>query len=281
MLYRRKPDSDFASQFAFAVSLTGQSMILFAIVRQMEADIRGISLVTVMVQAILFVFIGNFLHRVWCAMSGGLAAILALSAFALYPIVPGLLALAVGAVWLNEFRWPRHAAAARALGYGLVLVTLFLVHTPPDFWIWTAAISAEQMAPAVGLNAWRWISTGLIGATLLWRAWEFLNRRAVAPATRTGIAMLGVAFLLATLSYKAPGIGISCMILVIGFANGNRVLTGLGIVALLTYLSQYYYLMQVSLLEKSLWLLGTGAVLLLARGLLAWVWPSSEDSGHA
>jgi len=281
MLFRYKPGSDFATQFAFAVSLTGQFMILFAVARQLEMDIRAVAALSAVLQAILFILIANFLHRVWSAASGGLAAILAASGFGLYPMVSGALALALAAVWLNEFRLPRHAAGMRALGYGLVLATLLFLHTPPHYWSWSAAIRGEQLALPMQWPAVRWVSTALIALALLWTAWQFLERQVVRADSRAGLAMLAVSLLLATLSYKAPGVGVSCIILVIGFGNGNRVLTGLGIFALLAYLSQYYYLMQVSLLEKSLWMLGSGAALLLAWGLLGRVWPAREGDSHA
>ena len=58
------------------------------------------------------------------------------------------------------------------------------------------------------------------------------------------------------------------MIVVLGFANGNRVLTGLGITALLFYVSAYYYLLEETLLFKSGVLLATGIVLLATRWLV-------------
>ena len=120
------------------------------------------------------------------------------------------------------------------------------------------------------------MSVCLLGAALMWTAFAMLRRQAVAMGSRPGLAMLGVALLLAVLSYKAPGVGITCLLLVVGFAHGNAPLAGLGVVALLAYLSQYYYLMQVSLLEKSLWLMGIGLSLLLARLALRWVWSASH-----
>ena len=47
---------------------------------------------------------------------------------------------------------------------------------------------------------------------------------------------------IALASLAAPGLAPAVAILVLGYANGNRVLTGLGILVLLGYLSYYYYL---------------------------------------
>jgi uncharacterized membrane protein len=68
---------------------------------------------------------------------------------------------------------------------------------------------------------------------------------------------------------------------VVGFANGNRVLIGLGIAALVGYLSHYYYSLQATLLEKSVLLMCTGLVLLAARFALHRWWPLSKEQAHA
>jgi uncharacterized membrane protein len=69
---------------------------------------------------------------------------------------------------------------------------------------------------------------------------------------------------------------------VIGFANGNRILAGLGILALLGYLSHYYYSLQLTLLEKSGVLASTGIALLAAWLLVHRYWPESkEGASHA
>jgi len=49
------------------------------------------------------------------------------------------------------------------------------------------------------------------------------------------------------------------IILLIGFSRGNRTLFGLGVVALLGYLSYFYYALQATLLVKSMMLAGSGA----------------------
>ena len=95
------------------------------------------------------------------------------------------------------------------------------------------------------------------------------------------IAVLG-AIIVAAATLKAPGLGPATAVLVIGFANGNRVLAGLGIIALLGYLSHYYYSLQITLLEKSMVLAGTGIALLIARLALQRYWPQpKEGASHA
>ena len=56
--------------------------------------------------------------------------------------------------------------------------------------------------------------------------------------------------------------------LVVGYAHGNRTLAGFAIAALLGYLSVFYYLLEYTLLVKSVLLMSTGIALLGAYALL-------------
>jgi uncharacterized membrane protein len=77
------------------------------------------------------------------------------------------------------------------------------------------------------------------------------------------------AALVTAASFKAPGIATGLTLVLLGYANANRSLVGLGLVALLSYLSAYYYLLESTLLMKSLTLAVTGVVLIAARSV-AW-----------
>ena len=82
-------------------------------------------------------------------------------------------------------------------------------------------------------------------------------------------------------SLEASGIATGLLVILLGYSNGNRVLVGLGIAALLFYSSAYYYTLQTTLLIKSGVLAATGAMLLLARWVvLKWVF-APEESSHA
>jgi uncharacterized membrane protein len=79
---------------------------------------------------------------------------------------------------------------------------------------------------------------------------------------------------------KAQGIGLATIILLVGYAQGNRVLAGLGIFSLLAYLTYYYYSLQFSLLEKSIWLIVCGGALLVVRFGLRYM-TGDEGRQHA
>ena len=70
---------------------------------------------------------------------------------------------------------------------------------------------------------------------------------------------------LSSIRTQAPGMTACLLIVLLGFSNGNRLLVGTGIAARALYMGGYYYLLHVTLLEKSTVLLVTGLVLLGAR----------------
>jgi Domain of unknown function (DUF4401) len=275
MLFRARPESDFATQFGLAVSLAGQGLVLFALIDELDHQTIAIALGLCLFEAMLFFAMPNFVHRVWSAWAGACAVVFALSDWQLQAYAPGLLSLACAWVWLNEFRYARHGALLRAGGYGLVLALItasgMLTWTSGD-WLWRAG---GVQAPASAFHLWTGAGSG--GVALLWSVWRLLIREAVAPATGAGVRILAATLILALATLKAPGLAPATLILLLGFSNGNRVLFGLGVASLLGFLSFYYYSLQTTLLYKSALMAGTGLALLSARFLLLAWWPAASQ----
>ena len=80
---------------------------------------------------------------------------------------------------------------------------------------------------------------------------------------------------------EVQGITVGIVILVLGFSGANRVLLGLGSVSLLFYISSYYYLLDTTLLDKSLSLFIVGLVLLIIRWLMSHILPIKKGTRHA
>ena len=280
MLFRIKANSDFASQFAFAVSLAGQALIFVGLFREFSSQINTISLLIMFVEAILFLLLPNFVHRVWTASIGILAALILLNNLGLYTYTSALLIAAFSWVWLNEFNYAQRGSLIRALGYGCALICIFALLTRTGTWSWQLWSHAFRL-PGGALNFW--IGATLIAVTLMVVVVKLLGREGVAPTSARGGVALAAAALLALLSFKAPGIVISMIILLIGYAHGNRVLAGLGILSMLAYLSHYYYILHITLLQKSVLLMGSGIILLAARLVQKRVWPITDggDTRHA
>ena len=279
IMFRGRPNGDFVGQFALAMSLAGQMLIIAGLMQIASSQISGIALAFALLQMVLFLLIPNFLHRVLSAMSGTAALVVALSNWGFYPYTPAIVFAAFSWVWLNEFSYPGRGTQMRAIGYGLALLLI------ADLVMGSAAGMARSLwldragTPLLGGALAPWIGAALIGVTIIWVVWKLLIREGLTLTKEPGLAAIGGAALVALVSIKAPGIGVTVVILLIGYANGNRVLTGLGILSLLAYLSHYYYMLQITLLEKSVLLFCTGIVLIAARLALKSKWPIEERTG--
>jgi uncharacterized membrane protein len=126
-----------------------------------------------------------------------------------------------------------------------------------------------------------WMGDLLTGAVLLWVVWTLLRHGEGGSSRVQVIAILAAAMLLVLVSFKAPGLPVGVCIIVLGYAHGNRMLTGLGIAALLTYASTYYYTLDATLLVKSQVLATSGLLLLLARWLMRRVLSGAQEANHA
>jgi hypothetical protein len=278
VIFRAAPKSDFIAQFGLAVSLAGQALMVFGAAQWFERSLTGIALYIALQQALLFVLVPNFVHRLWAAWTCALAAIYAMLGAGLYAFTPA--AATAVFVWaaLSEFRLARHGEMLRAAVHGLAITAvmaavmhghllggLLFGHGPRAFDLGQAGVWLGRIASL---------------AVLVWAVLMLLRREGLALASGQGRVGLAAALILGLASFKAPGVGPATAILIVGYANADRVLTGLGVVALLGYLSHYYYSLQATLLEKSALLAAAGAALLIARLAMRHWWPQKPEQAE-
>ena len=103
---------------------------------------------------------------------------------------------------------------------------------------------------------------------ILYVVWQLLIRQNIKIPGRIANAVLFGTLVLIFASLKVFGLTVGVMIILLGYANGNRILTGLGIASLLYYISAYYYTLQSTLLMKSQLLAVLGILLLIASWLI-------------
>lgn len=264
-LFTMGPRNDFVVMFGLAVSLAGQALLAFGVFTLFEGRYREPLpfAVLAIVEAALALVIPNFINRVATAYAATLAFTYACVVAGAWYLPAGVVGAAVAAVWLSEVRLAKMHSIVAPVGYGLTLAFMQLESAGLfGHWIGVASGSREM----VGVSPW--IGETLVASALVAAVWVLIRRAGWKPASPRTLLALGVALALGATSFKAPGIAGGLMIVVLGFANGNRVLAGLGIAALLFYVSAYYYLLEETLLFKSGVLLATGIVLLAARWLV-------------
>ncbi len=101
------------------------------------------------------------------------------------------------------------------------------------------------------------MTAGLIAA-ILWIA----KNKSLNWSAKPVILSIVTAIMLGFLS--APGIILSTLIVLLGYANHERVLAAIGVLSLPIFMSIFYYHLDITLIEKSITLLGSGGLFLLA-----------------
>lgn len=279
-LFRAFDGNDFAEQFGLAVSLAGQGLMIIGLADIFDARGQAIYLAVAAMQAALALLVPNFLHRLLATCGAAIAVALAINAAALHGLSAPILCLGLALVWLEPRIWAAGGGLWRPVGYGLVLA-LLLVET---FRLFGAGLLFE---PA---QASRWIALhgpligrALTAAVLLFVAIALIRREGASPKSPVALAAAGAALVLGLVSLTAPGLASALLILLLGFAAGNRLLTAVGVLSLLGFVTHFYYSLHATLLEKSGILAVTGLCLLAAWFALrrAATAAGTMDSGHA
>ena len=262
-LFRLAPRSDFGAMFALAISFAGQALLIYGVLGLFARDVKGTAYLLISaIEVVLAVAMPNVIHRFASAYAAALALGFALESAGIGFFAASLTGAGVAALWLNEARLARINTVVTPVAYGLTVAFIQMEATSRL----DRGLLMDMIAPPV--PGGRWLGEALVIVTLL-ACVATLLKRAASPwhAPRTAYTLLAVASIGAA-SFKAPGIAAGLMILVLGYANGNRVLTGLGVAALLFYVCAYYYQLDITLLAKSAVLAATGLALLGARWVM-------------
>lgn len=278
LLLRAGAQSDFMNQFGLAVSLAGQALMGMGLLRLFGYSSNAAALAIALQQALLFALVPNFVHRVWTSWTAAYAVVYLLGKLGLQAFAPAAVSLAFLWPWLAEFDHPRRGELLRAAGYGLALAAVQTLAMHGSLLLeWMHGLGA----PGRFSGELRWLGNLASGLVLVWAVLRLLKREGVGLGEPHARIALAGAVVLTLISLRAPGVGPAAAILIIGYANGNRVLAGLGVIALLGYLSHYYYALHATLLEKSAFLAGAGLALLAARAALRLWWPQGKEAEHA
>jgi hypothetical protein len=197
------------------------------------------------------------------------------------------LATAAAPIWLAaagivEDRW-----IVTELLFLLTAGLAALVFTRPDLlaqtrlWRSTRTIG-YGLATGAGAIALMSLLTQVLGTDegvmRPWVSWlmgggiAFLGWRAApaGPDSRRALPLVGLPLIVGMLTGGAPGLSLALGGLVVAFYAGERPLFGLASAYLAVFLWQFYYMMELSFLEKAAALAGTGLALLGAAAWLHW-----------
>jgi uncharacterized protein DUF4401 len=268
---RRETRAEFVKQSAVAASLAGLGLILAGI-GELSRSATVVGSTAVVLAVVLARLMPDRVHRFLMAILGAEALI-----FAMVDTIPYGFDLAVLAiVALTGYVWRagvRHrsdevAEMLEPVSYGLV-VALFgaLLFSA------TSRLGA-QLTREMSLGQSRVAALGpltTIGITLALIAliWSIDEEHGTSHTSGASFAALTGAAALGAGSLYSPGIVAGVAGLMLAFDRRNSVLLGMAVVFLLVFGSVYYYNLDLTLLEKSGVLAGSGLLLLAIRSRIA------------
>lgn len=273
----RRPGALFAAQFGLAVSLSGQALLLAACRDYWDTSVFWAGWAGL--QALLVWGFPYSVHRFLSSLWAVYALCAALASTVVFWWMPSLLALGAAGLWLTEARWLHRASLGSPVAYALTIALLQL-HA---FTLVSPLVLAELLQTGSRLQAPSatvlMLAEGLLAGVWVLTAACLMRAQGVKAASRSGAAAWAGIVAVAVLSQAAPGFAVAWMLLLLGFAGANKVLVGVGFFTFLAYLSRYYYLLEMPLVEKSLWLSVAGLAMLAAYGALhRWLRPENDDA---
>jgi len=266
-LLRYKYENDFLVQLTLACSLSGQALIAFGIVEIFDPDNGyGFTTFVIALSVLMFFIFPDRIHRVITVLVAAFALgalIIGEHHLNINPFVGPLLAIAM--VWFYQKQASFFASGkghlVRPLITGLMLAAFgFLM------------ISTVYILPSVyvsdSLYPRPWISTLMLGALLIYVGNIVWPHISVNPNSTATLIFFTILLVVIAAAWAIPGLLLALIVILLGVHSGDRLFIGAGLAFLVIFISAYFYGTQVSMLTKSITLISTGTVVLIARWLL-------------
>lgn len=257
-----KTQYDFLEHLALAISLAGQAIVAIVIFKEIPDELSFFLLTCF--HLLLTLFIPNFIHRVLSSFFMALCFAYGLAEIEVPFISSGIIMALLAVVTLKEFKDPQHLKKYTAISYGLVTALLYAKGSELPGMGYTYWFTNEGLL----LSYLPWIGEVLLGLVTLGILWVVLHRLGYTSTSPVYLTVIGGAIVLCAVSLEAQGITIGISLILLGFAQSNIILKSVGIIALLFFISSYYYLLDNTLMEKAQTLFLVGVVLLATRWLL-------------
>jgi uncharacterized membrane protein len=275
-LVRRSGNNVFLTQLALSTGLAGQALFIGGVWSLSDSEATA-ALATFLLQGVLLVVYPDAIQRFLSTLFASLALIILLrleAAGVLVDMTLVGLTLLAHLLLLQQGRlqagsWGERVTPA-AFGLVTALFSVLLLRTWfQGFYGNLFRRGTTELPPGV-------LTLGLAVVTL-YSAWRVLEETEVEVGDTAGVTALAALALLAALTLRTPGVIAAAGVLMLGFHRRSVVLLGMAVLFILTFGVSYYYDLHLTLLAKSLALLGSGLVLLGLRFFVLSRFPAAEE----
>jgi Domain of unknown function (DUF4401) len=234
-MYRLPKAGEFVHQLAFAFSIAGQLGVGWMLI---SFERWGQSALTICImQCILVALMPNRQHRFVSTLFAWSALAAFLGTNRIASPLPAVVALTTVVLWRTETKWicagmdDLVSPIAHATWFSLLVIC--------------SVGLATTLARELGLQVWQ--ASSALAAIWVFAVFMYTEQL---DAIRRIVVMIA-AVLLAFACWKAPGILACAIALLVAFARGSRFGAALALIAMIAYLSTYYYQTSTTLLSKS------------------------------
>lgn len=237
--------SEFIEHMGLAVSFAGQALIVFAMFVHNESMELFFWTVLTLMCCFLAFLMPSYIHRMMSAYFATLCLSFFMYEAQVSSFFSSIALFFVALMWLYEFTFSQHVRKLQSVAYGAVIgllqfKTSILFAQHGQTW-------AHESLPSVN----QWIDEGLNVLVLLFILYTLIKQKKLLLDASQKWLGVAVILLLSFASFYANGIVSAILIIVLGFAIQNKILLVLGIISAILNLSSYYYLLDISLLNKS------------------------------
>lgn len=273
---RRMGNNVFLTQLALATGLAGQGLFIGG-VGILAKSPEAAAMATVVLQTALLFLYPDSTQRFLSSLFGSLALMVLLRLLGAEVLVDvALVGLTVLAhlLFLEQGRLQSGTWGELVTPAAFGLVTTLLYSLLMRSWFHDAYVDlfregTVELPPGV-------LTLGLTVVTL-YSAWRVLKETDSNPGGIAGVTAFAALGLLAVLTLQTPGVIATTGVLLLGFHRRSVVLLGMAVLFFLVFGVSYYYDLQLSLLAKSLALLGSGLMLLGLRLFILRRFPAAEE----
>ena len=271
--------SVFIDQLMLAASLAGQFLLFAGLSFKDDYRVLFSGSVAAILSLCVIFFYKNRIHKfistgIFILSVGVVLEELGFNPFAFTSLGFVMVAAVSAWMWLNESRFltGNKQAIARPVQYALILSFLIgggiVEQFYSNFLTYNYVAGSDPLEGVVSILSYlQFVSAGLF-LVLAYVIITILRRLEIDWKSVAGIGLVAFALIIAIIFNHSPSILAALVVLLIGIERGNRILVPLAIFALITFYSEYYYSMDMTLMRKSLILMGSGLVM-LAGGWIA------------
>jgi len=238
------------------VNLCSQLLVALSIWELSKNNDAGKYFTLFVYQTILAFFIPHFLSRF---LSTWFAMLLLFACFAelgVYNISITLASALFVIVWLKDTQWGDKTSLWSPIAYGLAFSLLqfngflFFAGEIHSFFHGSASAWVNHLS--------YWFSKIIIGVLFIYLTQYVRQQLHITLKSNAGYLITASGVGLIIIDYFIPGLSGALLLLSIGLIKQRRLLISLGIAAFLSFISWYYYLLHISLLNKSIILMAFG-----------------------